>query len=176
MTTQKQCSDGVVNPDYPGSGAAGGMGFAFHTFLNATLKPGIEIILEETNLEKYIEDANLVVTGEGMLDFQTAMGKAPVGVAKLAKRFGKPVIAFAGGVTKDAVACNKEGIDAFFPIVRGATTRRGDEPRECRAKSRYGGAGDAPDANIIFKNVDECYFSAFQNVDKKYILYSEMLK
>lgn len=117
-----KCSDGVVNPDYPGSGAAGGMGFAFHTFLNATLRPGIDIILEETNLEKYIEEVDLVVTGEGMLDFQTAMGKAPVGVARLAKKYGKPVIAFAGGVTKDAVACNKEGIDAFFPIVRGVTT------------------------------------------------------
>lgn len=115
-------SGNVVDPDYPGSGAAGGMGFAFHTFLNATLRPGIDIILEETNLEKYIEEVDLVVTGEGMLDFQTAMGKAPVGVARLAKKYGKPVIAFAGGVTKDAVACNKEGIDAFFPIVRGVTT------------------------------------------------------
>ena len=62
------------------------------------------------------------MTGEGMLDFQTAMGKAPVGVAKLAKKYGKPVIAFAGGVTEQAVECNRNGIDAFFPIVRGVTT------------------------------------------------------
>ncbi len=111
-----------VDPNYPGSGAAGGMGFAFRTFLHGSLKPGIDIILEETRLEEYVKDADLVVTGEGMLDAQTAMGKAPVGVAKLAKKYGKPVIAFAGGVTKDAKACNDEGIDAFFPIVRGVTT------------------------------------------------------
>ncbi|MCR5667980.1 MAG: glycerate kinase [Lachnospiraceae bacterium] len=111
-----------VDEAYPGSGAAGGMGFAFRTFLNATLKPGIDIVLEETRLEDYIKDADLVITGEGMLDFQTAMGKAPIGVAKLAKKHGKPVIAFAGGVTKDAATCNDAGIDAFFPIVRGVTT------------------------------------------------------
>ncbi len=107
---------------YPGTGAAGGMGFAFLTFLNAELQPGIDIVLRETKLEEYIKDADLVVTGEGMLDFQTAMGKAPVGVAKLAKKYGKTVIAFAGGVTADAHACNEKGIDAFFPIVRGITT------------------------------------------------------
>lgn len=111
-----------ADPKYPGTGAAGGMGFAFLTFTNAKLQSGINIVLEETKLEDYIKDADLVVTGEGMLDFQTAMGKAPVGVAKLAKKYGKTVIAFAGGVTKDATECNKNGIDAFFPIVRGVTT------------------------------------------------------
>ena len=64
----------------------------------------------------------MVVTGEGRLDFQTAMGKAPVGVARLAKKYNAKVIAFAGSVTKDATACNKEGIDAFFPILRGVCT------------------------------------------------------
>ena len=64
----------------------------------------------------------MVVTGEGRLDFQTAMGKAPVGVAKLAKKHYAKVIAFAGSVTKEATACNKEGIDAFFPILRGVCT------------------------------------------------------
>lgn len=111
-----------ADPKYPGTGAAGGMGFAFLTFTNAKLQSGINIVLEETKLENYIKDADLVVTGEGMLDFQTAMGKAPVGVAKLAKKYGKTVIAFAGGVTKDATECNKNGIDAFFPIVRGVTS------------------------------------------------------
>lgn len=111
-----------ADPKYPGTGAAGGMGFAFLTFTNAKLQSGINIVLEETKLEDYIKDADLVVTGEGMLDFQTAMGKAPVGVARLAKKYGKTVIAFAGGVTKDATECNKNGIDAFFPIVRGVTT------------------------------------------------------
>ncbi len=111
-----------ADPKYPGTGAAGGMGFAFLTYTNATLQSGIKIVLEETGLENYIKNADLVVTGEGRLDFQTAMGKAPIGVAKLAKKYGKTVIAFAGGVTEDATECNKNGIDAFFPIVRGITT------------------------------------------------------
>ena len=111
-----------ADPKYPGTGAAGGMGFAFLTYTNATLQSGIKIVLKETDLEKYIKDADLVVTGEGRLDFQTAMGKAPIGVAKLAKKYGKTVIAFAGGVTEDATECNKNGIDAFFPIVRGIAT------------------------------------------------------
>ena len=63
-----------------------------------------------------------MVTGEGQLDGQTVMGKTPVGVAKLAKKYGKKVIAFAGSVTEDAGACNRAGIDAFFSIIRGVTT------------------------------------------------------
>lgn len=118
------CHDIKENADmqYPGTGAAGGMGYAFKTFTNATLKPGIDIVIEETRLEDYIQDADLVVTGEGMLDHQTAMGKAPIGVARLAKKYNKKVIAFAGAVKMDAEECNKNGIDAFFPIVRGITT------------------------------------------------------
>lgn len=111
-----------ADADAPGTGAAGGMGFAFLTFTNAVLESGIEIVLKETELEEYIKDADIVITGEGRLDGQTAMGKAPVGVAKLAKKYNKPVLAFAGCVTKEAVECNHEGIDAFFPIVRRATT------------------------------------------------------
>ncbi|SDB08227.1 glycerate kinase [Butyrivibrio sp. INlla16] len=117
-----KCQGTSADAEYPGTGAAGGMGFAFLVFTNATLKPGIELVLEETKLAEYIKDADLVVTGEGMLDAQTAMGKAPVGVAALAKKYGKTVIAFAGSVTEDAAACNKAGIDAYFPIVRGVTT------------------------------------------------------
>lgn len=113
---------GKADAKIPGTGAAGGMGFAFLTFTNARLQSGIDIVLEETRLEDYVRDADLVVTGEGRLDFQTAMGKAPVGVAKLAKKYGKPVIAFAGSVTKDAGECNRNGIDAFFPILRGVCT------------------------------------------------------
>lgn len=106
----------------PGTGAAGGLGFAFLAFTDAVLESGIDIVLKETQLETYLKDADLVVTGEGRLDGQTAMGKAPVGVARLAKRYGKPVIAFAGSVTPDAAACNHNGIDAFFPILRGICT------------------------------------------------------
>lgn len=74
-----------ANAKQAGTGAAGGLGFAFLTFTNAVLESGIKIVLEETQLEEYIKDADLVVTGEGRLDRQTAMGKAPIGVAKLAK-------------------------------------------------------------------------------------------
>ena len=111
-----------ADPVYPGTGAAGGMGFAFLTFTDAVLESGINIVLDETKLEDYIKDADLVITGEGRMDGQTAMGKAPVGVAKLAKKYGKKVIAFAGAVQRDARACNDAGIDAFFPILRGVVT------------------------------------------------------
>ncbi|MCR5751375.1 MAG: glycerate kinase [Kiritimatiellae bacterium] len=107
---------------FPGSGAAGGLGFAFRTFLGAELKSGVDIVLEETRLEDYVKSADVVVTGEGRLDAQTAMGKAPCGVARLAKRHGKKVLAFSGCVTDDAAALNQCGIDAFFPILREVTT------------------------------------------------------
>ena len=107
---------------YPGTGAAGGMGFAFLTYTNATLESGIQIVLTETKLEELIKNADFVVTGEGRLDGQTALGKAPIGVASLAKKHQKKVLAFAGAVTSDAKECNQHGIDAFFPILRGIVT------------------------------------------------------
>ena len=106
----------------PGCGAAGGIGFAFYAFLGGVLESGIKIVLEETRLDDYVKDADIVVTGEGRLDGQTVMGKAPIGVAKTAKKYGKKVIAFSGSVTKDAIACNQEGIDAPFPILRRIVT------------------------------------------------------
>ncbi len=115
------CSE-RADAEHPGTGAAGGLGFAFLTFTNAVLESGIKIVSEETKLEQYIQDADIVITGEGRLDGQTAMGKAPVGVAKLAGKYKIPVLAFAGSVTKDARKCNEEGIHAFFPILRGITT------------------------------------------------------
>lgn len=111
-----------ADPDRPGTGAAGGMGFAFLCFTQAELASGIDIVLAETDLAAYLRDADLVITGEGRLDAQTSMGKAPVGVARLAKQYAKPVIAFAGSVTPGATACNQNGIDAFFPILRGICT------------------------------------------------------
>lgn len=102
-----------------GAGAAGGLGFAFLSYLDAELQSGITIVLEALQLESEMKGADFVLTGEGRLDAQTAMGNVPVGIAKLAKRQGCNVLAFAGGVTKDAVLCNQEGIDAFFPVVRG---------------------------------------------------------
>ena len=115
----------IVGDDFSktsGAGAAGGLGFAFLSYLGAELLPGVQLILDAIRLEEEVKDADIVVTGEGRLDYQTAMGKAPIGVARLAKKYGAKVLAFAGAVTEDAVACNKEGIDAFFPIVRGVTT------------------------------------------------------
>lgn len=108
--------------NYPGAGAAGGLGFAFLSYLHASLSPGVELILDAINLSDALNSADIVVTGEGQLDRQTAMGKAPVGVAKLAKAHGAKVLAFSGSVTKEAVACNQAGIDAFFPILRRIVT------------------------------------------------------
>ena len=110
------------NSDYPGCGAAGGLGFAFRAFLHGRLEPGINIVLEEIGIESAIKAADIVITGEGRLDGQTVRGKAPIGIARLAKKYGKPVIAFSGAVTEDAAACNPAGIDAFFPILRQITT------------------------------------------------------
>ena len=108
-----------TNPAHAGAGAAGGLGFAFLTFFHATLESGVNIILEETHLSDYIKNADIVITGEGCLDGQTVMGKAPAGVAKIAKEFQKPVLAFSGCVTEDAKACHAAGIDAFFSDCAG---------------------------------------------------------
>lgn len=104
----------------PGAGAAGGLGFAFLWGLqNVRLKSGIDIVLDAVGLKEELKDADIVVTGEGHMDCQTAMGKVPVGVAQAAKRYGCKVIALAGGVTEDAKKCNEKGIDAFFSILPG---------------------------------------------------------
>ncbi len=111
-----------ADSDFPGAGAAGGLGFAFRTFTNAELESGIDIIIDAICLEDGIKNCDIVVTGEGRLDSQTVMGKAPIGVAKLAKKYGKKVIAFSGIIGNGAEVCNEHGIDAFFPIVRTITT------------------------------------------------------
>ena len=111
-----------ADPDHPGTGAAGGLGFAFLSYTNAILQSGIQIILEETRLESCIKDADIVITGEGRLDGQTIMGKAPIGVAAIAKKYNKTVLAFSGCTTPEASLCNQHGIDAFFPILHTITT------------------------------------------------------
>ena len=100
---------GKDNQNAAGAGAAGGLGFAFLNYLDGELTPGIQLILNAVHVEDEMKDADVVVTGEGCLDHQTAMGKAPVGVAKLGKKYGAKTIAFAGSVTKEAVACNEAG-------------------------------------------------------------------
>ena len=126
---------GQDNSNAPGAGAAGGLGFAFLSYIGAELTPGIELLLDATGLENELNDADVVVTGEGRLDHQTAMGKAPVGVARLAKKHGAKVAAFAGAVTEGAAACNDAGIDAFFPIVRGVTTLEDAMKKETAQKN-----------------------------------------
>ena len=106
----------------PGAGAAGGLGFAFQSYLGARLEPGIRIVLEETGLEREMADADFVLTGEGRMDEQTAMGKAPVGVAKLAKKHGCTVIAFAGALQEGFTVCHEIGIDAAFCIQKRAVS------------------------------------------------------
>ncbi|MGL4904963.1 MAG: glycerate kinase family protein [Cetobacterium sp.] len=100
-----------------GAGAAGGLGGGIVAFLNGKLCPGIDMILEKVELEKKLVGADFVITGEGRLDHQTAMGKAPVGVSKVAKKFNIPVIALAGGLTDDAIKTHEKGIDSFFSII-----------------------------------------------------------
>lgn len=129
----------------PGAGAAGGLGFAFLWGLSdVQLKPGIDIVIEATGLKEEIENADIVITGEGRLDFQTSMGKVPVGVAKLAKKYNCKVIAFAGSVTKDAGKCNDAGIDAYFSIL----------PSICSLKE----AMDTDNAKENMKNTAEQVF------------------
>lgn len=112
----------LADPSYPGSGAAGGIGFALMSYLGAELVSGIDLVISGTGLEKEIEACDLVITGEGRLDGQSVNGKAPIGVAGLAKKYNKTVIAFCGTASDDATACNDCGIDAFFPILRRVET------------------------------------------------------
>ncbi|MBQ3137839.1 MAG: glycerate kinase [Clostridia bacterium] len=130
---------------YPGSGAAGGLGFAFKYYLDAKLLRGIDLILREIHIEEKIREADIVITGEGRIDSQTVMGKAPGGVAEKAKKYGKPVLAFSGAVTEDAVYCNEKGIDAFFPVIRGVTTLE-----------------KAMDRDTAFSNMADCVEQAFR--------------
>lgn len=107
---------------YPGVGAAGGLGYAFKNYLNANLKPGIQLVLDFLDIESKIKEADLIITGEGKIDYQTSMGKTPIGIAELAKKYNKKVIAFAGIVDNEASYVNEKGIDAFFPILDKITS------------------------------------------------------
>lgn len=106
--------------DIAGAGAAGGLGFGLMAFAGAKIRSGVEIVIEETGLSEKIDQADYVFTGEGGIDFQTKFGKTPFGVAQVAKRFNKPVIAFAGYVGKGIEELYDEGFTAIFGIVDGA--------------------------------------------------------
>lgn len=98
------------NRNTPGAGAAGGLGYAFLMFLGGILRPGIDIVLDETGLEEEIAGADLVITGEGRMDAQTLMGKTPAGVAGLARKHGIPVVAVAGCFGEGVAQCRESGL------------------------------------------------------------------
>lgn len=106
----------------PGAGAAGGLGFAFMSYLGGELISGVDLVLTALALDDCVRDADFVVTGEGCLDEQTAYGKTPAGVAACAARHGVPVIALAGSVRPGAEVCNARGIHAYFSILPGVMT------------------------------------------------------
>ncbi|WP_318491594.1 glycerate kinase [Photobacterium leiognathi] len=103
--------------DMAGAGAAGGMGAALLGLFNAQLRLGIEIVMDAVNLADVLQDADLVITGEGRIDSQTIHGKTPIGVARTAKRFNKPVIGIAGSLSSDCNVVYEHGIDAVFSVV-----------------------------------------------------------
>lgn len=108
--------------EVPGAGAAGGLGAGLMAFLNGTLKKGIEIVIEYSGLEEKVKEADMVWTGEGSIDFQTQYGKTPLGVATIAKKYDKPVIAFAGRVGDNIDVLYEKGIDSIFGIMKGVTS------------------------------------------------------
>ena len=112
---QQQLGKSII--DVAGAGAAGGMGGALLGFTSAELKPGIDIVMETVELGKQVLGADLVITGEGRIDWQTIHGKTPMGVAQEAKKTNIPVIAIAGCVGKDYQAVYDYGIDAVFVAI-----------------------------------------------------------
>lgn len=107
--------------DIPGAGAAGGLGAGLLAFLNGNLKPGIDIILQATRFSEKVRECHLVLTGEGKIDEQTAFGKAPVGVAREAKKFNLPVIGFAGVLGEKYQNVYDQGIDVVLASIQEIT-------------------------------------------------------
>ena len=125
----------ALSDDYrmlPGAGAAGGMGFAAKAFLNATLKPGIEMIMQQAGMASLLARADLVITGEGRLDGQSLSGKTPIGVSRAAKRLHKPVIVLAGSLGDGWQACFDEGVTAAFALADGPMTLADALPRTAK--------------------------------------------
>jgi glycerate kinase len=108
--------------DVEGSGAAGGLGYGLMAYCGARIESGIDTVLDIVDFDGHMPDCGLVITGEGRIDAQSAYGKAPVGVARRAKRYGVPVMAIAGGIGEGADAVYGEGIDAIISTVNGAMT------------------------------------------------------
>jgi glycerate 2-kinase len=108
---KKDLKKSVVN--VKGAGAAGGLGAGLLAFTKAKMKSGVDIVVEATNLNKHLKGADFVITGEGRVDFQTAFGKTPSGVAKAARKNRVPTIAIGGGITDDANGVFQHGIDGL---------------------------------------------------------------
>ena len=104
---------GIDIAEEPGAGAGGGLGGGLLAFTNAVMKRGVELVVEATELDKHMQGASLALTGEGRVDFQTAFGKTPSGVATVARRHGVPVVAIGGGLADDANGVFQHGIDAI---------------------------------------------------------------
>jgi glycerate kinase len=106
----------------PGAGAAGGLGFGMMAFFGATLRPGIDIVIEATKLRDRLKGADLCITGEGRLDAQSLAGKTPMGVARLSREVGVPCVALVGQVGHGAERCLDDGLRAYFSIAPGPIT------------------------------------------------------
>ena len=145
-----------------GAGAAGGLGFAFLSYLNATLTPGIDLILNAVELEKELEDTDITVTGEGRLDHQTAMGKAPVGVARLAKKYGSKVVAFPGS---NSLQCGRNRCILPDHPWNHNTSRSNGSPK---CKIKYGSSCGTGIPSVIvltlFTNFRECFCIVFTEI------------
>lgn len=117
-----QTKKGIRLHDMPGAGAAGGLGGAFQAFFPAVMKRGIDVVIEYTRLSEHLQGADLVITGEGQVDFQTASGKTPMGVAQEAQKLGIPTIVLAGSIGRGIEVLYEYGIHSIHSIVNGPMT------------------------------------------------------
>jgi glycerate kinase len=113
---------GMSVRDIPGAGAAGGLGAGLMAFLHAKLRPGAQIVFEAVGLEERIRKADVVITAEGQIDAQTAYGKSVGAVAEIAKRYGLPVLAFAGSLGENYQVVYKLGVDAVAALPASPMT------------------------------------------------------
>lgn len=134
--------------DMPGAGAAGGVGAAMFAFLGARLESGIDVVLDALDFDRKIAQADLVITGEGRVDCQTAMGKAVAGILRRAKARNVPVLVV-GGAVEDVEALNDEGVMAVLPILPGPAT-----------------LAEAMDADFASKNVERTMEQAMRIVER----------
>ena len=121
LRTYSEIANRVMKVDfteYPGVGAAGGLGYAFKTFLKAKLTPGIDLMLKTTNFESFLKNTDYIITGEGKIDDQSAMGKVISGIAKIGKKHNIPVIAIAGSIEISDTKLYDLGITSMFSILQ----------------------------------------------------------